>query len=118
MVKILLRVVINAVAFFAASLIVGGMSLEGGPLEVLLLAAIFGLINATIKPIVKLFSLPLIVLTLGLFTFIINTLLLLFLAWISNLLDIGGLSFDGFFPALFASIIISLVSWALNLFLE
>jgi putative membrane protein len=113
MVKLIIRIVINAVAIWLAAQIVSGVTLTNDIVGILLVAIIFGLINGLIKPLVKLLSLPLLVLTLGLFTLVINALLLWLTAWISSYLTI-----DGFFPALWASIIISLVSWLLSMFLD
>jgi putative membrane protein len=118
MIKLILRVVINAFSIWVASLIVEGFQLEGNVFQILLVGLVFGLVNALIKPFLKLISAPLIVLTLGLFTLILNTLLLIFTEWLMRLFtDSPVLEIDGLMPAFLASIIISLVSWVLSLLL-
>ncbi|MFC5214051.1 phage holin family protein [Streptomyces coerulescens] len=80
----------------------------------LLVALIFGLVNFLVKPIVKLFSLPLLILTLGLFTLVVNALMLLLTSWFADKLDLS-FHVDGFWTAVLGGLIISIVSWALNL---
>ncbi|MGR7000323.1 phage holin family protein [Yinghuangia aomiensis] len=98
---------------------VGGVNITGDSWgnkagTVLIVAAIFGVINVLIKPLVKLFSLPLFILTLGLITFVINALMLWLTSWVSGKLDLS-FHVDGFWPALLGALCVSLVSWALNL---
>jgi putative membrane protein len=104
---------INAFALWLAALIVDGITLSSDIVEVLIVAIIFGLINALIKPLIRLISAPLIIVTLGLFTLIINTFLLLLTSWLTDALEI-----DGLWPAFLGAVIISLVSWGLSLFLD
>jgi putative membrane protein len=120
----LIRVGINAVALWVAALVVPGVDLAedqadwpAKTLTIVLVALLFGLVNAVIKPIAKFFSFPFIVLTLGLFTFIVNAFMLQLTEWIS---DAIGLSFtiDAFFwDAVLAAIVITLVSWVLSVVL-
>ncbi len=114
----IVRVLVNGVAIWLAALIVPGVGIGGQDvgdqvLTVLLVALIFGLVNAVLGPIVRVVTFPLYVLTLGLFTFVVNALLLWFSAWISGEL---GLDFtvDGFLPALLGSVVVSIVSVGLN----
>jgi putative membrane protein len=113
MIKFLIRVVINSVSIWIASLILTKVTLEGSIWQILLVGLIFGLVNALIKPFLKLLGTPFIVVTLGLFTLVINA----FLLWIVELLSGGVLEVEGILTYLWASIIISLVSWVLNLVL-
>jgi putative membrane protein len=110
----LIRLLVNAVALWIIEL---ESDTTGGKIATLLIvAAIFGLVNAVIKPIVKLFTLPLFVLTLGLIAFVINALML----WLTGAISAGtGLHFsvEGFWSALLGSLVISLVSWILILLL-
>lgn len=112
----ILRILINAVGLWVTSLILPSFALSDDILGVLIVAVIFGVVNALIRPIVKLLSLPLTVITLGLFTFVINALMLLLTAWLAG--DFLSLEGDGLIDrlltALIASIIISLVSTALS----
>jgi putative membrane protein len=119
MLRFLVKTLINAAAIWVATAIVSGISLTSGDwqhktLTVILVAVIFGVVNFIIKPIVKLFSLPLFFLTLGLITFVINALMLWLTSWASGQLKLD-FHVDGFVPALLGSLIISIVAWALHL---
>ena len=116
--KLILRLVINAAALWVAAQIVPGIHLgEGSDVSItslLLVALIFGLINALIKPIVKLVTCPAYIITLGLFTFIVNALMLQLTAWFSD----GVLTIDRFWDALIGGIVISIVSALLSIFVS
>ena len=121
--KLLVRWLINAVAIAITVILVpginGGIVAGGGqPLSVdikslLGVALIFGLVNALVRPLLKMLSCPLVLLTLGLFIFVINALMLLLTSAIAESL---GLQFhvDGFVPALIGSVVISIVSIVLT----
>ncbi len=117
MTKFFIRWAINAVALYVAVLIVPGIELSGDWTGVLWLALIFGLLNALVRPLLKLLTCPLIILTLGLFTILINTALLLLTSRIGQAFGIG-LSVDGFWTAVLGSLVISIVSVILSLFLR
>ncbi|MCX5211685.1 phage holin family protein [Kitasatospora sp. NBC_00240] len=118
-----IKTLINAAAIWVAAWIVTGITLSGQDgwgqqtLTVIAVALIFGVVNWLIKPVVKLFSLPLFVLTLGLVTFLINALMLWLTSWASDKLDLD-FHVDGFWAAFFGALIISLVSWGLSLALD
>jgi putative membrane protein len=123
--SIAIKILVNGTALWVAALVLrDGIRLgEGGePLSkklgtIVLVAALFGLINAFIKPVLKFFSLPFIILTLGLFSLVINALMLQLTSWFSDEL---GLAFhvDHFFwDAVLGSVIITFVSMILNLIL-
>lgn len=82
----------------------------------ILVALVFGLVNFLVKPIVKLISLPLFILTLGLITLVINALMLLLTSWLADQLDLS-FHVEGFWTAILGGLIISVVSWALNVVL-
>ncbi|MEV4559502.1 phage holin family protein [Kitasatospora sp. NPDC049285] len=114
-----IKTLINAAAIWVAAWIVTGITLSGRDWQqktvtVLAVALIFGVVNFLVKPLVKLFSLPLFVLTLGLITFVINALMLWLTSWASDKLDLD-FHVEGFWPALLGALIISVVSWGLNL---
>lgn len=111
--NLVVRLLINAAALYAAAYFVNGVNLDGTWLQIGLVALIFGVVNAIIKPIVKLFSLPFILITLGLFTLVVNALML----WLTSSLS-NALYVDGFGPAFWGAIVVSLVSWALSSFLK
>ena len=111
--KLLIRLLINAAALWAAAEVVNGITLEGGFLTILIVALIFGVINAIIRPILTIFSLPFIIVTLGLFIFVINALMLMLTGALTSALTVNG-----FGAALLGSLIISIVSWFLGIFLN
>ncbi|WP_406284433.1 phage holin family protein [Embleya sp. NBC_00896] len=121
--NLFIKLVVNALAIWFASWLVHGIDLAEGESTgtriktLLVVALIFGIVNAIIKPVVKLFSLPLFVLTLGLITFVINALMLWLTEWISNKLDLE-FHIDGFWTALLGALVISIVSWFLSLVLD
>lgn len=115
--KFIARWVINAVALAAAAYLVPGIHVAGGDsrtlINLFIVAAIFGLVNAIIKPILQMTTCLINVLTLGLFTFVINALMLMLTSWI-----VGGMfRVDGFVAALVGSVIITIISWVLSVFL-
>ena len=79
-------------------------------------AALFGVINLFVKPIVKLLSIPLYIITLGLFTLVVNALMLLLTSWIAGKLGVP-FEVDGFWSAVLGGLVISVVSWLLNVLL-
>lgn len=119
MTRFLLRWLINAVALYAAIFIVAGIGFEGSWVGIIWLALIFGLVNAILRPLLKFFSLPLIILTLGLFSLVINT----FLFWLTSQL---GTMFNlnliiqppVFWNAFLGGLVVSLVSVILSLVLK
>ena len=116
--KLILRVLINAAALWLTAFLLPAFNLSSNILEILLVAIIFGLVNALIKPIVKLFSLPLTVATLGLFTLVINMAMLLLTSFlVGDMLSIEGNIFEKLLYAFIASVIISIISTVLNWFL-
>jgi putative membrane protein len=113
--RILMRWLVNAVALAIAAWLVPGITVLGEPQWVTLavMAVIFGLVNAIISPVIKILSCPLILLTMGLFTLVVNGLMLWLAAWIGDALDVG-FRVDGFWPAFVGALIISLVSLVLG----
>jgi putative membrane protein len=120
-VYLLLRLAINAAALLAAAWLVPGIHLgaaRGHPtanewVTLVLVALIFGLVNAVIRPIVFVLTLPLTILTLGLFTFVLNALMLLLTSWIAQGMELG-FRVSGFLPALLGALIVSVVSYVLS----
>jgi putative membrane protein len=119
--RLLISWFINAVALAVAAYVVPmvipeGIVIAGEPawLSVAIAALIFGLVNALIRPLLKLVTCPLILLTLGLFTLIINGLMLWLTSWIGQQFDVGFVV-SGFWSALLGALIISVVSFFLSL---
>ncbi|MFP4601088.1 MAG: phage holin family protein [Persicimonas sp.] len=114
MLKLIVRLLVNAVAIWAAAELVGGMTLDmGSPVGVVLVALVFGIVNAVLKPIAKVLGFPFIILTLGLFTLVINAGLLALTAWL-----VDALAISGFWPALWGALVVSIVSWFLGMFVS
>lgn len=115
--RILLRLLINGIALWAAVEIVPGIHAES-PLTILIVALIFGVINALLRPVVTFFTCPMVILTLGLFIFVINALMLWFTAWVAGQFDLGFGIEGGFWPAFWGAIVISIVSLAISLVIK
>jgi len=119
MLKLFIRWIIIAIALIVAPLLIPGITISdtNGWIAVGVMAAILGFVNAVIRPILAFFSCGCIVLTMGLFMLVINAATLSLSSWIAT--NVFGIGFyvDGFWPALFGSIVISIVSFFLSLFL-
>lgn len=104
----------TAASLWVAVWLIDGFEFSGEWWQFLIVAAIMGLANAIVKPILRLFSLPLILLTLGLFLIVVNALVLWIVVWLSDVFELG-LTSDGFFWSTFlASIVISIVGWIIG----
>ena len=116
--KFVLSLTINAIGLFLAVYFVPGVTLQDDNwVSIIWLALIFGFINAFLRPLLKLLTCPLIILTLGLFTLLINT----FLFWLTS--QIGqafgiGFTIDGFLAAFLGGLVVSVVSVVLSLILK
>ena len=111
--RFLIRLLVNMAALWAATRIVPGVTYSGGAAGLLGVALIFGLVNAVLRPITKLVTCPLILITLGLFTFVVNGLML----WLtSSLAGSVGLAFHvaGFWAAFWGALVVSFVSVLLS----
>jgi putative membrane protein len=115
LVSLLIRFVVTAIAVAAAAYVVPGIDVgDNAAKAVILTAVILGVINAIIRPVLKLLSLPLILLTLGLFILVVNAVCFYLAAWISRSIFDVRFSFDSIWAILFGAIIISIVSTVLN----
>ena len=111
----LARLLINAAALWVATRFVPGVTYAGSWLPFLGVAFVFGIVNATIRPVLKILTFPLIILTLGLFALVVNGLML----WLTSTLSAAlGLGFhvDGFWPAFWGALVVSIVSTILSIF--
>jgi putative membrane protein len=111
---LLIRWLINTLALYVAVSYLPGFHFESGPAALLAVAAIFGLVNAFVRPLLTVLTCPLVLLTLGLFTLVINAAMLLLTAWLSHQLGIA-FRIDGFGPAFWGALVIGLVSIALSI---
>ena len=116
--RLLIRWAISALSLFSAAWLVPGIHVDDGRGWVVyaIMAVVLGLANALIRPLLKLLTCPLIMLTLGLFTLVINGLTLLIASALANNYLQVGFYVDGFWPAFFGAIIVSIVSVVLNAF--
>lgn len=117
--KFVIKLGVTALAIWVAVLIVDGLEFEGG-FWGFVVAALFLLVaNAVVRPILNFFSLPFIVVTLGLFLLVTNALVLQLVVWLSSEVFDLGLTSTGFFWATFlGALVISIVSWIADLFVE
>ena len=109
---LLAKWLVNSLALFAADYLVSGLAIYDF-WSGLAAAALLGIVNAVIRPVLIILTLPINIMTLGLFTLVINALMLRLVAWL-----VGGITITGFWPAFWGAIIISLVSWFLSLFFD
>lgn len=113
--KLLLLIALNAAAAWMTVWLVPGLSYSGDWWRWLLFGAVIGLINATIKPVAKFLTIPIRILTLGLFTLAINVGLMTLAIWIAKDADVG-LSSDSIWAALLGGLVLTVVGSILNLF--
>jgi len=104
--RLLARIIINGIALYSSAYFIQGIYYENGLFNLILAAIFFGLINAIIKPILTLLSLPFIFLTLGIFYLVINTFIVYF-----SFKIIPGFNIDSLFSAFLAAVLISILNW-------
>lgn len=114
--SLLLHWILNAAALWGAAAIVPGLEFHGGVGRLLLVAAVFGIVNSTLRPLLTILTCPLIVVTLGLFTLVINALMLLVTGWLSESWNLG-FTVAGFWSAFWGGLAVGLVSMILSLLL-
>ncbi|MEU6072385.1 phage holin family protein [Micromonospora sp. NPDC047074] len=115
---ILIRLAITAVALWITTLIVPGVEVSGGSgtetaLTLVVVALIFGVVNAVLKPLIKVFGCVFYLLTLGLFALVVNALLFLLTDWIAGALDLP-FHVDGFWAAFWGAIVMAVVTWLIS----
>ena len=113
--RFLIRLLINAAALWVAVKLVPGVDYSGSWLGLLGVALVFGVLNAIVRPILLFFSIPLLLVTLGLFTFVINGVLLLLTSWMSGAF---GMAFHvrGLWPAILGALVVTIASMLLSKF--
>jgi putative membrane protein len=119
LVGFLIRLVINAIALWITTLVVSGIEVTGSStgrdvLTLIVVAFIFGVVNAVLKPIIHVVGCVLYILTLGLFALVVNALLFLLTDWIADKIDLP-FEIDGFWPAFWGAIVMAVVSWLIAL---
>lgn len=113
--QLILRLLINAAALWAATRLVPGISFTGDWRLLFVVALVFGVLNVSVRPVLWVMTLPLLLVTLGLFTFVLNALMLWLTSAISNALGLG-FHVDGFWAAFLGALVVSVVSFLLSLF--
>jgi putative membrane protein len=114
--SLLLHWLMNAAALWAAAWLVPGLDFRGTVVELLLVAAVFGVVNSLVRPILTILTCPLIVITLGLFTLVINALMLLLTGALSERWGLG-FTVSGFWAAFWGGLVVGLVSVVISLLL-
>jgi len=109
----IIAVLVNAAALWAAVQVLDGLEFSGDLMQWLVLALIFGVVNAIVKPVLKIFTFPITIITLGLFLLVINAAMLYLTSWLAAQI---GLTFTiaGFLDAILGAIVIAIVGMALN----
>jgi putative membrane protein len=115
--RFLIRFLTNAAALWVATRIVPGVTYEGGWLPFLAVSLVFAVINATLRPLIKLLTCPLILLTLGLFALVVNGLMLWLTSSVAGSLDLG-FHVTGFWAAFFGGLVVSIVSTLVSIALK
>ena len=113
----LVRLLVNAAALWVATRIVPGVTFDGGPLPMLGVALVFGMLNASLRPLAKILTFPLIIVTLGIFALVINGLMLWLTSSLSSSLGFG-FHVSGFWAAFWGALVVSLVSLTLSLLIR
>jgi putative membrane protein len=114
--RLLIRLLVNAVALWCAARFIDGISYAGSWQGLVGLSLVFGIVNAFIRPVLSFFSFPIQIVTLGLFTLVLNALMLMLTAWLAARFDIA-FTVRGFIPALLGALVVSIVSMVLGAFL-
>ena len=122
--RFIVRVIINALALWLTTVLVAGVTVRPyAPgsvptiLTYLLIALIFGVVNAVIGTVLRILTFPLYILTLGLISLIVNAILLLIVAWISGLMGFG-LFIDGFWTGVLGALVLGIIAWLMGLVLR
>jgi putative membrane protein len=114
---VLIRLLVNAAALWVAIRFVPGITFAGDEVRLLLVALVFGVVNAVVRPVLMLLTLPFLILTLGLFTFVLNALMLWLTSALSGALGLG-FHVAGFWPAFLGALVVTLVSAVLSIFVR
>jgi len=117
--EFLVKVLVNGVALWVASLLISGITFEGSSTTATVVtigavALVFGILNAIVRPVLLFLSIPLLLLTLGLFTFIVNALMLALTSWLSGLLGLAFEVQDFWWDAVLGALVITIVSMILH----
>ena len=115
--RFLIRLLLNAAALWIATLLVPGITASRDPVTFLAVALVFGLLNALVGPLLRMLTCPLMILTLGLFTFVINAVILLLTSALAGRFGVG-FHVAGFWSAFWGALVVSIVSVLLSIFVR
>jgi putative membrane protein len=115
--KFLMRTLVTAIALWAATRLVNGITFHGSLLALAGVAIVFGLLNAIVRPILTLLSFPLLIVTLGFFIFVLNAVMLMLTSGLAGTLGID-FHVSGFGAAFWGAIVVSIVSFLLSIFIR
>ncbi|MEO8431818.1 MAG: phage holin family protein [Acidobacteriota bacterium] len=115
--RFVIRLLINAAALWIATRVVPGITATSEPVTFLAVAFVFGLLNALVAPLLKILTCPLMILTLGLFTFVINAVILLLTSALAVRFGLG-FHVAGFWSAFWGALVVSIVSVCLSIFVR
>jgi putative membrane protein len=115
--RFFIRLFINAAALWIATRVVSGISASSDPATFLAVALVFGLLNALVGPLLRMLTCPLMILTLGFFTFVINAVILLLTSAVAGKFGLG-FHVAGFWPAFWGALVVSIVSVLLSIFVR
>lgn len=114
--KFILRIVVTAIALWAATRLVTGITFQGNWIGLAGVALVFGVLNSIVRPVLTFLAFPLLIVTLGLFTFVLNAVMMLLTSWLASKLGIG-FHVAGFWAAFWGAIVVGIVSFLLSIFL-
>lgn len=113
----LIRLLINTLALWITTKVVSGIIHTGPAVSLLLVALVFGVLNALVRPLLKILTFPLLILTLGLFTLVLNSVMLLLTSAVSSAFDLG-FHVRGFWPAFWGALVISIINMVFSIFMR
>ena len=114
---IVLKILVYAAALWVAVAILPGLDFDGTAVTLLAIALALGVVNVTIRPLLAVLSLPLVILTFGLFLLVVNAIALAVVVWLSGVMDLG-LTSENFGWTFLGAIVVSLVTWGLETLLR
>jgi putative membrane protein len=114
--KLFTRIVVTAIALWAATRIVSGITFEGSWIALAGVALLFGILNSVVRPVLTFLAFPILIVTLGLFTFVLNAVMLLLTSALASTLGFG-FHVAGFRAAFWGAIVVGIVSFLLSMFL-
>lgn len=114
--RFLMRTAVTAIALWAATRLVSGITFHGSWIALAGVAIVFGLLNSFVRPVLSFFTFPLLIVTLGFFIFVLNAIMLLFTSWVASRIGID-FHVSGFGAAFWGAIVVSIVSFLLSIFI-